>query len=338
MTKAHEDRSIDWSHLIGFEEDLERVQNLYKAEKLPQVILFLGREGIGKTLFMAKLTALIYCEQQRGCGHCSSCLEVLHSTHRELLWLDPETKFKVEHGRQLQEHFSISASQELVQGELRSIPRIATLIDIERCTDQAANQLLKTLEEPQSGTFILMTSSKPRQILDTILSRAIRWQLRPPNPELGLQWLCGKWSSDYSQQEIAKCYGESGYSIGKAHRYLTHHSSDEQQQVDDVLRSLLFGKDPGQALEAATILTKQIQLSVNDITLRIELLLNQYYRWRLGALSGPDADFFTRIHPQIDAETRQRWRQNLARFRSLAGRSQIPLNAQMVTESFALTR
>lgn len=339
MTDVEHGEGITWSPLIGFEDDLVRLQKLYEAGSLPQVLLFLGREGIGKSIFLARLLAGLYCEGGLGCGDCGPCQELLDGSFRELLWLDPASKFKTEHVRQVQEHFSLSAGRGFGESSQRPAARIAVMIDVDRCTDQAANQLLKTLEEPQGGMFVFMTSSKPRQILETILSRAVRWQLRPPPVELGLQWLKDKWSQDFSLEDLQQCYREVGYSIGKADGRLSQQSAEGPDKVDDALNTLLFSQDAGQSIEAAATLTRQLQLNAVDIILRIELLLNRYYRWRLGVSSeGAYAGKSEGVYKGIDASTLRRWRQNLAKFRAIAGRSQISLNAQMVAESFALSK
>ena len=70
-----------------------------------------------------------------------------------------------------------------------NLPRIAVISNAETLTIQAANRLLKTLEEPSENTHIFMTCSRVGLILDTILSRSVKWRLRGPSEELGLSWL-----------------------------------------------------------------------------------------------------------------------------------------------------
>ncbi|HEY2574510.1 MAG TPA: hypothetical protein VGH65_10580, partial [Verrucomicrobiaceae bacterium] len=57
--------------------------------------------------------------------------------------------------------------------------KFAVIIDAERMTEQAQAAFLKTLEEPPPGTLILLTSERPEQLLETILSRVIRIPLMP---------------------------------------------------------------------------------------------------------------------------------------------------------------
>lgn len=64
--------------------------------------------------------------------------------------------------------------------------KIAIFLDTERMNEEAANAFLKTLEEPPSHSLIILVTSKPEQLLQTILSRCVTVQLYSPNEQLRL--------------------------------------------------------------------------------------------------------------------------------------------------------
>ena len=146
--------------LLGHDDLLVRVSNLVKTERLPPVILFHGRDGIGKRLLLTKIVQTLLCESKDACGKCSSCQKVLFGNHPDFLLMDPEVKtLKLDDAKNIQDHLSLSTSKDS--------KRIVVISDVERLNVQAVNRLLKTFEEPPENVVILMSTGSLRSILDT---------------------------------------------------------------------------------------------------------------------------------------------------------------------------
>lgn len=338
MKQKHIEKKPDhWRNLLGFGSDFQKVNGLHESGRLPQTILFTGREGIGKRIFIAKLVASFYCLEGTACGQCGPCHEVSDLEHTELLWLDAEKTFKLEHAQQVQDHLSVQAGTIKQNGVTRVLPRVVVMVDIERFNAQGANRLLKILEEPPENSLILFSTSRPKQLLDTILSRVIKWHLEPPKMDESMAALSERFP-DLATANLEKALVESGLAMGKALQRLEKSSQEDDEVLDKLVKNLLFSKGRQLAMDASKELIRGRQISANDLANRIELLLNEYYKWRLSAKELRDKSFFDQVNITIDAQVLRRWRESLTTIRKLARRQAIPLNAQMLAETFALTR
>ena len=334
---------LDWRTLVGFESSKAQFQRLLQQDSLSQVILFTGRDGIGKRLFIANCLGYIFCESQQACGQCPSCREVQRRSHAELLWLEAEKLFKLEDADSVQEHLSF---QSMGMFDMHgSASRVVVLIDVEKLSLPAANRLLKTLEEPQSGSLILMSSSHPGQVLNTILSRCVRWPLQPPPRQQSLEWLRQQPGHEaFEDQELIDILDQHGLAPGAAHKYMSDVAAEDHVERQRILRSLLDAASVEQLLQASQELTKQRQMDANELANRLELILNQEYRQMVDEAYDTSSETNHR-HPSgrlgrgsLCLTTLVRRRKVLRQLREFAVRKKIPLNAQLAADRLALTQ
>ena len=183
------------------------------AGRLPQVLLVTGPRGIGRQRFALWVAQLLFCEGQGSepCGACRACRLVLGLAHPDLHWFVPVPRPKGDIDRQVDEVEELLAG---VMAERRAVPlygpidgmaghgmpsvrlllrrtaltpvegrvKVIILGDAERLVLQesspdAANALLKLLEEPPADTILLLTAEDPRRLLPTIRSRAVPLRL-----------------------------------------------------------------------------------------------------------------------------------------------------------------
>ena len=150
--------------IIGHDRQKNILLRAVERRRIAHAYLFSGPDGIGKRLMATGLAKALLCQTGKGCGQCSACRKVDNSNHPDIHILDSNgTAIKIEQIRKLQKDLSLRP----LEGE-----RKICLIDgAEQFTTGAANALLKTLEEPQSGTLIILLSSQPEKLLSTIRSR-----------------------------------------------------------------------------------------------------------------------------------------------------------------------
>lgn len=159
--------------------------------RLPHALLLHGPAGIAKTAFAVRLTHLLLC-QQRGsdmaaCGRCKSCLLLNAGTHPDFFRIEP-----LEPGKPITVD-QIRALGNFLVLRPHTAARKATLIaPAEAMNLNAANSLLKLLEEPPLGSLLVLVSSCPRRLPATIRSRCsgIRFGL-PATPQ-ALPWLASR--------------------------------------------------------------------------------------------------------------------------------------------------
>ena len=167
-------------HLADWQQRISRAQQ-------PHAWLFSGPAGIGKVRYANALAASLLCSQPvpgQACGTCRNCLLVQAGTHPDWLVLEPEEAgkmIKVDAVRQLVD-FMAQTSQ---QGGRKVI----VLHPAEAMNNNAANALLKSLEEPTADTYLLLVSDQPSQLLATIRSRCQQVSLPLPAADQALAWL-----------------------------------------------------------------------------------------------------------------------------------------------------
>jgi DNA polymerase-3 subunit delta' len=103
------------------------------------------------------------------CDACLNCRKIDAETHPDVWWIRPESKTRViliEQIRQLLQVVHLKPTQAPL--------KVAVIVAADRLNVQAANAFLKTLEEPPADSVLILLSTEPRRILETVLSRCLR--------------------------------------------------------------------------------------------------------------------------------------------------------------------
>jgi DNA polymerase III subunit delta' len=143
------------------------LQNGLRQDKLSHAYIFSGPVGTGRSEMALALAKAIYCKNSidDSCGECLECRKVEHHNHPDLHVVEPEgASIKIEQIRDLQKEFAYRATA--------SGTKIYILHHAEKMTVQAANSLLKFLEEPTSRVVAILITENGNALLPTIQSRA----------------------------------------------------------------------------------------------------------------------------------------------------------------------
>ena len=189
---------------------------LQRRAALPHALLFRGREGIGKLDFVRKLAQSLACESPAAdgaaCGACQSCRWFASSGHPDYRELQPEAlrpaefqsdepdsaesdqptagkrkpskEIRVEEVRDLQDFINLTAH--------RRGGKTIVFYPAETLNPNAANALLKNLEEPPPGTRFMLIAHRPSYLPATIISRCQQVALPTPQVAAAGQWLAGQ--------------------------------------------------------------------------------------------------------------------------------------------------
>lgn len=153
--------------LIGQEKAKTLLQRSCRSERLSHAYLFRGPAGVGKKRAALALAAALNCAGPQGedaCGRCISCRKFGSGNHPDFLAIYPEgAAIKINQIRTLKQNL------EFPPHEARF--RVALLADVHTMRREAANSLLKTLEEPPAHTILVLTGDEAGAILPTIISR-----------------------------------------------------------------------------------------------------------------------------------------------------------------------
>ncbi len=166
---------IPFSGILCQERAIEFLKRVISRGKIPHAYLFAGIPGIGKTTAALALTGAINCQQQiegEGCAKCPSCRQIASGNFPDLHMIEPDgKKLKIEQIRDLNRILSFKP--------LSGKYRVCIIRQAETMTDEAANALLKTLEEPPQNNILILNVTEPQALFPTIVSRCQKVLFRP---------------------------------------------------------------------------------------------------------------------------------------------------------------
>lgn len=144
---------------------------------LPHSLLFYGIQGLGKATLALYLAKATNCQmgQTDFCDSCPSCGKINLGIHPDVRLYQPEGQFiKIDQMRIL--------SREAFYYPFEGRRRVFIIDEADRMNQEAANSILKTLEEPPDSSFLILVTAKPNDLLPTIRSRCqhFRFQALPP--------------------------------------------------------------------------------------------------------------------------------------------------------------
>src|SRR6266700_2977143 len=170
--------------------------------------LFTGPPGSGRSVAARAFAAALLCPDL-GCGHCAACHQVLAGTHADLLLVRPDG---LSYGVKQTRGLVLRAAAAPISGRWRVI----IFEDADRATEQAANALLKAIEEPTARTVWLLCAPSPDDLVPTIRSRCRLVTLRTPPADAIADMLARRDGID-PQRALQAARAAQGH-IGRARR------------------------------------------------------------------------------------------------------------------------
>lgn len=159
-----------------------------EADRLPHALLFSGAEGLGKALLAKALTHSLLCQDpvdgDAPCGQCKACRLLETGNHPDLHQLNPQPErfeISIDDARPIQHQSHLSTQM--------GGYKVILITPAELLSSNAADALLKTLEEPVPNTLMILIATNPAQLSATLRSRCQRFDLVPPTTNTALAWL-----------------------------------------------------------------------------------------------------------------------------------------------------
>ena len=194
-----------------------------QRQRLPHALLLVGQRGLGKFELARAFAAGLLCEKQipsgEACGHCMPCNWFAQGNHPDFRLLQPDAltedvdseegkkkasqQITIDQVRELDDFFNV--------GTHRDGLRVVLINPTEAMNRNAANAILKTLEEPSASTLFLLVSNEPLKLLPTIRSRCQVVPVALPRTKSAEQYL-----SDSGVSDAARWLALAGGSPGLA--------------------------------------------------------------------------------------------------------------------------
>ena len=170
-----------FSAVRGHRAQIAALQRLVVRDRPGHAYLFEGPEGVGKDVVAQALLSRLACTKAapdvaEPCGHCPSCAAFIRGDHPDVTRLERDgATIKIDQVRNAVKRLRY----EPVVGAIKGL--IVDAADLLR--EEAANAMLKTLEEPSGQTVFILVTAKPQMLLDTIRSRCQVLRFAPLSPD-----------------------------------------------------------------------------------------------------------------------------------------------------------
>ncbi len=184
----------------------QRIQQARRTHHLPHALLISGHIGLGKTRFAEALACALLCINNRedgfACGQCAACHWYSAGSSPDFWHVQPEElgkPIKVDQIRALNHFLTLTGS---ISG------KVVLCFQADSMNVNAANSLLKTLEEPPHGSTIILVANQPARLPITVRSRCQSMPIALPNSETALSFLHAQQiASDPAQNSLRLAQG-----------------------------------------------------------------------------------------------------------------------------------
>lgn len=316
--------------VIGHEWATGLLLNGMARGRVPHATLIVGPPSVGKSTVAFTFAQALNCTggDPVPCGECVSCRKIVSGNHPDVRILDaPDQALKIGEVRELQRELSLSPHE----GHWR----VSVLTDFERATVEAANALLKTLEEPPAQVVLVLTATEADVLLPTIVSRCQVLSLRPLSTTAVKEALISRWDADPTQADLLARL--SGGRLGWAVRALEDESllARRNEHLDNL--ASMMSKGRVERLAYAADLSR-------DPALVKEVLALWLAWWRdvLLLASGShvtiaNSDRKGMLHEQADQVTIRQAQRMVAQLRSTVKNLEQNVNARLALEVLLLS-
>lgn len=167
-------RPQKFGEVVGQEHVVQTLTNSIKGNNISHAYLFSGPRGSGKTTIARLFAKAINCEKSENgfepCNKCSSCQEIMGAKSMDLIEIDAASHRGIDDVRELREGIKFAP--------VKSKYKIFIIDECHQLSKDAANALLKTLEEPPAHAVFLLATTESHKMIPTILSRCQKFDFK----------------------------------------------------------------------------------------------------------------------------------------------------------------
>ncbi len=256
---------ISFSEILGQERPKKIIKQAISRGKLAHAYIFTGIPGIGKTSMARILAMTLNCnnlsKEIEPCGECKPCRQMKSGNfpQTEFFIVRPKKKddsiFKDDDYKDMDIPSLVISIKHIREVEhILSFPplekyRVLIIDQPEKMPEEAANTILKILEEPPSGNILILKTEFPHMLLPTVISRCQIIAFQPLQRQVLVDWLIGKRAVDKDKAMLlAKL---SFGSLGRSLKMLDGNFLTKREEWLSILIKLI-DKSKAEAIEIAS--------------------------------------------------------------------------------------
>jgi len=250
-------RPQNFKEFFGQEHVVKTISNEIDSGNISHAYLFSGHRGTGKTTLARIFAKAINCENRKGsepCNKCKSCLEINSGRAIDLIEIDAASNRGIDEIRSIKEGIRFSPTF------LKY--KVLILDEAHQLSKEAANALLKILEEPPAYAVFILATTEAHKMIPTIASRCQRFEFYKLSFEemvKKLEWICKNENIDIEKEALSLIVASSEGSLrdaeGKLNQILNFIPKGKIK-IEDI-RGILGLADNSLARELADILIKK---------------------------------------------------------------------------------
>lgn len=338
-----------FSKLTGNNQIKSVFQRFLQNNRVPNSMIFAGIEGVGKRLFALELAKASLCLNPRdfeACDICASCQRVTKFNLPKSFDKDDNEKiFFAEH---IDVGFVRPAGRFVTVAQIRDIQseanfrpyegkaRFFIVDNADRMNEAAANALLKTLEEPPATSHLILLTSRPNSMLQTIRSRCQIIRFTPIATNEIENYLNDKASKDktISPNDVKLSARIARGSIGKALSVNVETYKNQREMMLNVVESLTVTKDRARLLRVAEEMNgEKLKLEYETRLEILQTLIHDVWTLKIGAENVINQDVQTKLSKfaaNVESKSAQTW---LNEIENLRENFAINLNRKIATDA-----
>lgn len=204
---------MKYTDILGNEKVKDILKKAVQHNTVLHSYLFVGEEGIGKSLFAKEFAKSILClGKEKPCEACKSCIEIEENNQPDYIEIVPDgNSIKIEQIRNMQ--------LKVAEKPIVSTKKVYVIQEADTMTQEAQNALLKTLEEPPEYITIILIASNENSILNTIKSRCTKIVFEPLSNEELKKYAQEYWKDATIPEEV---FASSMGSIARLRNNIEH--------------------------------------------------------------------------------------------------------------------
>lgn len=224
--------------IIGHDIIKSQIENSIKMNRLSHASIFVGEDGLGKSLFAEELAVKILGKNEM--KQYVDIIKLKLFKNKKSIGIE-EIKYIIE---------------EINKRPYEGDKKVIILYNSDNITEAAQNALLKTIEEPPKGSFIILLCEKLDGILDTVKSRCQIYKLNRLNSKEMKTFLNSKFPG-LSHQELSSIMAFSDGVPGRAEKFISSSALREVRDMTINIFKKLYNRDINITLEFSDYLFKE---------------------------------------------------------------------------------